>query len=153
MSPWGFGVRHLKKLSKQEKQEIVEENLRAAALWDEVAGRLDAQATVLSIGQQQRLCLARTLAVQPEVLLLDEPTSSLDPLSSKAIELMMLQLKQQYTIIFVTHNIQQARRIADDVVFLCLGKVIESGTKEKMFSCPEKPETREYLTSEYCDCS
>ncbi|MCF6157844.1 MAG: phosphate ABC transporter ATP-binding protein [wastewater metagenome] len=147
-----FGVKYVKRHSKHEKQCIVEENLKAVSLWDEVSNRLQEKAAVLSIGQQQRLCLARTLAVKPEVILLDEPTSSLDPLSTLAIENLMLQLKKRYTIIFVTHNIAQARRIADFIVFMCDGKVIEQGTRKKLFSNPENQQTKEYLSDEYCEC-
>lgn len=147
-----FGIKYLKKLSKHERQQIVEENLRAVLLWEEVSDRLHEKAVNLSIGQQQRLCIARSLAVKPSVILLDEPTSSLDHISAYAIESLMLQLKNQYTIIFVTHNIVQAKRIADHVVFICDGKVIEHGPKEKLFSNPDKQQTRDYLSNEYCEC-
>ncbi len=147
-----FGVKHLKKLSKHEKFQIVEENLNAVSLWKEVSNRLHEKATTLSIGQQQRLCIARTLAVKPTVILLDEPTSSLDPVSTYAIEKLMLQLKEYYTIVFITHNIVQAKRIADYLVFMCEGQVIEEGTKEKLFSNPDKQQTRDYLSNEYCEC-
>ncbi|ODS31355.1 MAG: ABC-type phosphate transport system ATPase component [Candidatus Scalindua rubra] len=147
-----LGVKYLKKLSKHEKLRIVEENLNAVSLWKEVSNRLHEKATTLSIGQQQRLCIARTLAVKPTVILLDEPTSSLDPVSTYAIEKLMLQLKEQYTIIFITHNIVQAKRIADYLVFMCEGQVIEEGTKEKLFSNPDKQQTKDYLSNEYCEC-
>ncbi|MCR4289345.1 MAG: phosphate ABC transporter ATP-binding protein [Candidatus Scalindua sp.] len=147
-----LGVKYLKKHSKQEKLQIVEENLNAVSLWKEVSSRLHEKATTLSIGQQQRLCIARTLAVKPTVILLDEPTSSLDPVSTYAIEKLMLQLKEQYTIIFITHNIVQAKRIADYLVFMCEGQVIEEGTKEKLFSNPDKQQTKDYLSNEYCEC-
>jgi len=147
-----FGIKYLKRLSKQEKQQIVEENLKAVSLWEEVSNRLHDRAITLSIGQQQRLCIARSLAVKPSIILLDEPTSSLDPISSYAIENLMLQLKKQYTIIFVTHNIFQAKRIADYLVFMCEGQVIEEGTKEKLFSNPDKQQTGDYLSNEYCEC-
>ena len=147
-----FGIQHLKKISKLEKLQIVEENLKAVSLWKEVAHRLNDKAISLSIGQQQRLCIARTLAIKPEVILLDEPTSSLDPVSTRAIEDMMLKLKEEYTIIFVTHNIKQAKRIADNLVFICDGKLIEQGPTSKMISCPTNPQTRAYLTDEFCDC-
>ncbi|MDR4507924.1 MAG: phosphate ABC transporter ATP-binding protein [Candidatus Brocadiaceae bacterium] len=147
-----FGVKHIKKLSKQEKQEIVEKNLRAVSLWDEVSFRLQEKASSLSIGQQQRLCIARTLAVKPSTILLDEPTSSLDPISTNAIENLLLRLKERYTILFVTHNILQAKRIADYIVFVCEGRIIEHGPKEKLFSQPEKQQTRDYLNTEYCEC-
>lgn len=147
-----FGIQHLKKLSKIEKLVIAEENLKAVSLWKEVAHRLHDKAIGLSIGQQQRLCIARTLAVKPEILLLDEPTSSLDPVSTRAIEDMMLKLKEKYTIIFVTHNIQQAKRLADNLVFICDGKLIEQGSASQIFSCATNPQTRDYLSDEYCDC-
>lgn len=147
-----FGIQHLKKLSKQEKQQIVEDNLKSTSLWQEVSHRLHDQAVSLSIGQQQRLCIARTLAVKPKVILLDEPTSSLDPVSTRAIEDLMLELKKEYTIVFVTHNIQQAQRVADHLIFMCNGKIIEQGPKQKLFSNPQKEKTRKYLNEEYCDC-
>ncbi|AXT18829.1 ATP-binding cassette domain-containing protein [Flavobacteriaceae bacterium AU392] len=147
-----FGIQHAKKLSKSEKSQIVEDNLKAVSLWREVSHRLDDKAMSLSIGQQQRLCIARTLALTPEVILLDEPTASLDPVSSRAIEDMMLGLKSQYTLVFVTHNIQQAQRIADHLVFICEGKVIESGSASKLFNSPSDPKTKAYLNDEYCDC-
>lgn len=147
-----FGIQHLKTLSRQEKAEILEENLKAAALWKEISHRLDDMAGFLSLGQQQRLCIARTLAVKPKVIMLDEPTSSLDPAATRAIEDLLLALKEHYTIIFVTHNIQQARRIADQLIFICNGEIIESGTKERLFSSPEKELTQKYLNEEYCDC-
>lgn len=147
-----FGIQHLKKLSKIDKLLIAEENLKAVSLWKEVAHRLHDKAIGLSIGQQQRLCIARTLAVKPEIILLDEPTSSLDPVSTRAIEEMMLQLKEKYTIVFVTHNIQQAKRLADNLVFICDGKLIEQGPAAKILSCPSNSQTKAYLTDEYCDC-
>ena len=147
-----FGLQFLTKLSKQQKQITVEKNLKAVALWDEVNHRLEEQADCLSIGQQQRLCIARTLAVNPQVLLLDEPTSSLDPTSCRVVEDLMLQLKDQYTIIFVTHNILQAKRIADRLVFMCEGKIIEQGDKTQLFEKPKKQQTWNYLNNEYCKC-
>ncbi|WP_083932931.1 phosphate ABC transporter ATP-binding protein [Gillisia sp. CAL575] len=147
-----FGIQHLKKLSKLEKLQIAEENLKAVSLWKEVSHRLNDKAISLSIGQQQRLCIARTLAVKPEVILLDEPTSSLDPVSTRAIEDMMVKLKENYTIVFVTHNIQQAKRIADNLVFICDGKLIEQGPASIIFSCSSNPQTKAYLRDEYCDC-
>lgn len=122
------------------------------SLWQEVRHRLDDPAGSLSIGQQQRLCIARTLAVKPSIILLDEPTSSLDPVSARAIEDLMVELKQNYTIILVTHNIQQANRIADHLIFLCDGQLIEQGSKEKLFSTPPNEQTRKYLDEEFCDC-
>lgn len=147
-----FGIQHLKKLSRQEKLQVVEDNLTSTSLWKEVSHRLHDRAVSLSIGQQQRLCIARTLAVKPKVILLDEPTSSLDPVSTRAIEGLMLELKKEYTIVFVTHNIQQAQRVADHLIFMCNGKIIEQGPKQKLFCNPEKEQTRKYLNEEYCDC-
>lgn len=147
-----FGIQHLKKLNKLEKLQIVEYYLKKASLWKEVSHRLNDKAISLSIGQQQRLCIARTLAVKPEVILLDEPTSSLDPLSTRAIEEMMVNLKQSYTIVFVTHNIQQAKRIADNLIFICDGKVIEQGKASELFTCAKNSKTRAYLKDEYCAC-
>ncbi|MFQ5738529.1 MAG: phosphate ABC transporter ATP-binding protein [Acidobacteriota bacterium] len=147
-----FGIWHARRLSNEARGRIVEENLKAVSLWKEVSHRLDDKADGLSIGQQQRLCIARTLAVRPRVILLDEPTSSLDPVSTKAVESLMLDLKDQYTLVFVTHNIQQARRIADHLVFICAGQVIEQGPKKRLFSHPVKEQTRNYLNEEYCEC-
>jgi len=147
-----FGIQHSKKLSKLEKAAIVEKKLKASALWDEVSHRLEDKGSSLSIGQQQRLCIARTLAMEPQLILLDEPTSSLDPVSSRAIEEMMLDLKKNYTIVFVTHNIQQAKRIADRIVFMCEGEIIEQGTAIEILTKAKDPKTRGYLIDEYCDC-
>ncbi|XWN37722.1 MAG: phosphate ABC transporter ATP-binding protein [Balneola sp.] len=147
-----FGIKRQKKLTSIEKLQIVEENLKAVSLWKEVSHRLKNSAFSLSIGQQQRLCVARCLAVKPEVILMDEPTSSLDPVSARAVEQTILKLKQNYTIVFVTHNIQQAERIADQLIFLCDGKVIEQGSVNKLFQNPEKHQTKEYLKNEFCDC-
>ncbi len=147
-----FGIQHSKKLTKHEKLQIVEENLKAVSLWKEVSHRLNDKANSLSIGQQQRLCIARTLALKPKIILLDEPTSSLDPVSSRAIEEMMLRLKEDYTLVFVTHNIQQAKHIADNLVFICDGKVIEEGVASKIFKNPSNSQTKNYLNDEYCDC-
>lgn len=147
-----FGIRDIKKLSKKEKSDLVREKLEAAFLWDEVSDRLDSKASSLSVGQQQRLCIARTLAINPEVILLDEPTSSLDPFASRAIENMMLNLKDKYTIIFVTHDIRQAKRIADNLIFICDGEIIEQGSAETMFSKPRKEKTQNYLNDEICVC-
>ncbi len=147
-----FGVQNRRKLSRTERSARVEETLRAVALWNEVQHRLLDPAASLSLGQQQRLCLARTLAIKPRVILLDEPTSSLDPVSARAIEDLMLALKERYTLVFVTHNIQQARRVADHLVFLCNGRVIEQGPKEQLFQHPQREATRKYLNEEYCDC-
>ena len=131
---------------------IVEENLKAASLWNEVHLRLSEPASALSIGQQQRLCIARALAVKPKVLLMDEPTSSLDPFSTRAIEELMNKLKENYTIILVTHNLTQAKRIADELFFMCKGELIESGSKDNLFLKPKKEETKAYLFNESCNC-
>lgn len=147
-----FGIQQLKKLSKAEKAQIVEDCLKTVSLWQEVSHRLDDKASSLSIGQQQRLCIARTLAVKPEVILLDEPTSSLDPLSTRAIEEMMLKLKEKYTIIFVTHNIPQARRIADHLAFVCNGELVEEGKAELVFNNPSHKQTNDYINEEFCAC-
>ena len=147
-----FGIQHQRKLSKIEKLEIVEENLKAVSLWKEVSHRLDDAAGSLSIGQQQRLCIARALAIKPEIILLDEPTSSLDPVSTRFIEETILKLKERLSIVFVTHNIQQAERIADQLIFLCDGKIIEQGPVNKLFQNPDNQQTKDYLRNEFCDC-
>jgi phosphate transport system ATP-binding protein len=147
-----FGIQHQRKLSKQERSQIVEDNLKATSLWKEVSHRLHDKASSLSIGQQQRLCIARTLAVNPEVILLDEPTASLDPVSTYAIEALMLSLKKEYTIVFVTHDILQAKRISDYLIFMCDGRIMEQGSKEKLIANPANEQTRRYLRDEYCEC-
>ena len=129
--------------------EIVERSLRAAAIWDEVRDRLKKNALGLSGGQQQRLCIARALAVEPEVLLMDEPTSALDPISTSKIEELALQLKEKYTIIIVTHNMQQAVRISDNTAFFLLGELVEAGTTEKIFSQPSDKRTEDYITGRF----
>ncbi len=130
---------------REELNKIVKQCLQAAGLWDEVKNRLGDPASKLSIGQQQRLCLARALAVKPEVLLCDEPTSALDPVSAEHIERQLVALKKDYTIVFVTHILRQAKRIADYVVFLYLGEVIEQGKAETFFAKPEDPRTQAYI--------
>lgn len=146
-----FGLRG-QKLSKLEKREIVERCLKSAALWDEVSRRLSDSALSLSLGQQQRLCIARALAMSPEILLLDEPTASIDPVSARAIENLAMDLSSDMTIIMVTHNIAQTKRISDHVVFLCDGQIVEAGAKTDMFSRRSLDKTRTYLTEEFCDC-
>jgi phosphate transport system ATP-binding protein len=146
-----FGLQPLR-ITKLEKLQIVEKQLKAVSLWNEVSHRLNDPAISLSIGQQQRLCIARTLAIDPEVILLDEPTSALDPVSTRAIEELMVKLKDHYTLVFVTHNIQQAKRIADRLIFICDGQIIEQGDKGKMFNHPDHERTRIYLQDEYCEC-
>ncbi len=142
--PRTFGIR-----SKVKLDEIVEKTLRDAAIWDEVKNRLKKSALGLSGGQQQRICIARALAVEPEVLLMDEPTSALDPISTSKIEELALQLRKKYTVIMVTHNMQQAVRIADKTAFFLLGEVIEYGDTEKMFSTPKHKETEDYITGRF----
>lgn len=129
--------------------EIVERSLRAAAIWDEVSDRLKKNALGLSGGQQQRLCIARALAVEPKVLLMDEPTSALDPISTSKIEELALQLKEKYTIIIVTHNMQQAVRISDNTAFFLLGELVEADTTEKIFSQPSDKRTEDYITGRF----
>jgi phosphate transport system ATP-binding protein len=131
--------------NKRELDRMVEHYLRESSLWDEVKDRLHAPASGLSVGQQQRLCLARGLAVEPEMILCDEPTSALDPMSSKRIEEKFVELKDTYTIVVVTHILRQAKRLADYVVFLFLGELIEHGPAEKIFEDPEEGMTREYI--------
>jgi len=134
---------------RKELDGIVEKQLRAAGLWDEVKGRLHAPASALSVGQQQRLCLARGLAVEPEVLLCDEVTSALDPISGQRIEGRLLELKADYTIVLVTHILRQARRLADYVVFMYLGELVEYGPANQIFHAPQKAKTRAYLEGEF----
>lgn len=135
--------------SKLKLDEIVERALRDAAIWDEVKDRLKKSALGMSGGQQQRLCIARALAVEPDVLLMDEPTSALDPISTAHIEELAMQLKQKYTIVIVTHNMQQAVRISDKTAFFLLGEVVEFGGTEKIFSMPEDKRTEEYITGRF----
>lgn len=134
---------------RSELDEIVETSLRNAAIWDEFKDNLKKSALELSGGQQQRLCIARALAVQPDVLLMDEPTSALDPISTSKIEDCVLQLKEKYTIIIVTHNMQQAVRISDKTVFFLLGEIIESGDTEQIFSKPKMKKTEDYITGRF----
>ena len=139
--PRTHGVRNRAKLD-----EIVEQSLRAAAIWDEVKDRLRKNALGLSGGQQQRLCIARALAVEPRVLLMDEPTSALDPISTSKIEDLAMELKKRYTIVIVTHNMQQALRISDRTAFFLLGELIEYDDTERMFSTPTQKKTEDYIT-------
>ena len=140
-----FGPRIHGIRKKKELDTIVETYLRKAGLWDEIKDRLHDPASQLSIGQQQRLCLARGLAVEPEIILADEPTSALDPLSSQIIEQEFKSLKDCYTIVMVTHILRQARRLADYVVFLYLGEVVEHGPAEVIFNNPREERTRQYI--------
>lgn len=135
--------------SKGKLDQIVEESLRQAAIWDEVKDRLKKSAMGLSGGQQQRLCIARALAVHPEVLLMDEPTSALDPISTSKIEDLALELKKDYTIVMVTHNMQQAVRVSDNTAFFLLGEVVEYGNTEGLFSMPKDKRTEDYITGRF----
>ncbi len=135
--------------AKARLDDIVERSLRDAAIWDEVKDRLKKNALGMSGGQQQRLCIARALAVEPEVLLMDEPTSALDPISTSKIEDLALALKERYTIVIVTHNMQQALRISDKTAFFLLGEVVEYSDTEKMFSTPEDKRTEDYITGRF----
>ena len=135
--------------SKSKLDEIVETSLKQAAIWDEVKDRLKKSALGLSGGQQQRHCIARALAVNPEVILMDEPTSALDPISTSKIEDLVIDLKNDYTIIMVTHNMQQATRVSDETVFFLLGEVIESGNTEQLFSLPQDKRTEDYITGRF----
>lgn len=135
--------------SKIQLDEIVERSLRGAAIWDEVKDRLNKSALGLSGGQQQRLCIARALAVEPKVLLMDEPTSALDPISTSKIEELAVELKKDYTIVMVTHNMQQAARISDRTAFFLLGKMVEYGETEQIFSMPKDKRTEDYITGRF----
>ena len=134
---------------KSQLDEIVERSLRQAAIWDELKDRLHKSALGLSGGQQQRLCIARTLAVEPEVILMDEPTSALDPISTAKIEDLAMELKKDYTIVMVTHNMQQAVRVSDNTAFFLLGEVIEYNDTEKLFSIPSDKRTEDYITGRF----
>ena len=135
--------------NKSQLDDIVEKSLRGAAIWDEVKDRLKKSALGMSGGQQQRLCIARALAVQPDVLLMDEPTSALDPISTSKVEDLALELKKDYTIIMVTHNMQQAARISDNTAFFLLGEVVEYDKTEKLFSMPKDRRTEDYITGRF----
>lgn len=134
------------RLNRNEKDEIVEQSLKSVSLWEEVKDVMNKRGSFLSGGQQQRLCIARTLALKPEVLLMDEPTSALDPISTNKIEELLLELKQQYTIIIVTHNMSQAARISDNSMFMYMGELVEHGNTTQMFTKPKHKRTEEYLT-------
>ena len=142
--PRTHGVR-----SKAQLDKIVEKSLRGAAIWDEVKDRLNKSALGMSGGQQQRLCIARALAVEPEVLLMDEPTSALDPISTSKVEELALELKDRYTIVIVTHNMQQAARISDKTAFFLLGELVEMGDTERLFSTPVDKRTEDYISGRF----
>ena len=135
--------------SKTKLDDIVEKSLRDAAIWEETKDRLKSNALGMSGGQQQRLCIARALAVHPEVLLMDEPTSALDPISTSKIEELAMELKQDYTIVMVTHNMQQAARISDKTAFFLLGEIVEFGETEQIFSMPKDKRTEDYITGRF----
>lgn len=143
-APRRHGVR-----GKDVLDQMVEESLRGAALWDEVKDKLDKSAFALSGGQQQRLCIARALATQPEVLLMDEPTSALDPISTALVEELMVQLARERTVVVVTHNMQQATRVADKTAFFYLGELVESGPTKQLFGSPVQQKTKDYLTGRF----
>ena len=144
-----FGVRLYESLSRAELDERVEWALKKSALWNEVKDKLKASGLSLSGGQQQRLCIARGVATRPEVLLLDEPTSALDPISTGSIEDLITDLKEDYTIAIVTHNMQQAARVSDYTVYMYLGEMMEMGETDKIFTNPERKETEEYITGKF----
>jgi phosphate transport system ATP-binding protein len=144
-----FGIRLYEKLSKSELDGRVETALKRAALWEEVKNKLNANGLSLSGGQQQRLCIARTVAVRPEVILLDEPCSALDPISTAKIEELIDELKSEYTLVIVTHNMQQAARVSDFTAFMYLGELIEFDTTSKMFTAPNDRRTQDYITGRF----
>lgn len=144
-----YGPRIHGEKNKKKLDLIVEETLRSAALWNEVSDRLNSPALDLSGGQQQRLCIARTLAVKPEIILLDEPCSALDPISTSKIEDLMMELKNNYTIVIVTHNMQQAARVSDYTAYFLLGELIEFGTAKQIFEMPQEKSTEDYITGRF----
>ena len=144
-----FGIRFFKRLPRAELDARVEAELRRAALWDEVKDELSASGLSLSIGQQQRLCIARTVAAEPEVILLDEPCSALDPISTAKIEELIDDLKERYTIAIVTHNMQQAARVSDFTAFMYLGELVEFGRTGRMFTAPRDPRAQNYVTGRF----
>lgn len=145
----GFGIRLFEKLSKSELDARVEKALRGAALWDEVKDKLNASGLSLSGGQQQRLCIARTVALSPEVILLDEPCSALDPISTARVEELIDELKASFTIVIVTHSMQQAARVSDRTAFMYLGELIEFGDTKTMFTSPAQTRTQDYITGRF----
>jgi phosphate transport system ATP-binding protein len=144
-----YAIRHYEKLSRGEMDARVEEALNESALWDEVKDKLSQSALSLSGGQQQRLCIARAIALRPDVLLLDEPTSALDPISTAKIEQLLAELTHQYTLVIVTHNMQQAARVSDHTGFMFLGELIEFGTTREMFENPRQRQTEDYITGRF----
>jgi len=144
-----YGIRHHEKMSRADLEIRVEQALRSAALWDEVKDKLKQSALGLSGGQQQRLCIARGIALRPEVLLLDEPTSALDPIATGRIEQLVEELKHEYTIVIVTHNMQQAARCSDRTAFMYMGELIEFDNTEKIFTKPGKKQTEDYITGRF----
>jgi phosphate transport system ATP-binding protein len=144
-----YGISHYEKLSKSDMDVRVEQALREGALWDEVKDKLKQSALGLSGGQQQRLCIARAVALKPKVLLFDEPTSALDPIATSKIEQLITELKQQFTILIVTHNMQQAARVSDFTAFMYLGELIEHGVTETIFTKPTKKQTEDYITGRF----
>ena len=145
----GFALNFFERLSRAETQERIESALRQAALWDEVKDRLGASALSLSGGQQQRLCIARTIAIRPEIILLDEPTSALDPIATAKIEELVHELSQSFTIVIVTHNMQQAGRVSEQTAFFHLGELIEFGPTSHIFTNPSETRTKDYITGRY----
>ncbi len=144
-----WGIRHHHKLARAELETRVEQALRDAALWDEVKDKLKASALGLSGGQQQRLCIARGIALRPDVLLLDEPTSALDPIATSRIEQLIEELKRRFTIVIVTHNMQQAARVSDRTAFMYMGELVEVGATEKIFTHPDQKQTEDYITGRF----
>jgi len=144
-----YAVRHHEQLSRHEMDARVEQALHGAALWNEVKDKLKQSAQSLSGGQQQRLCIARTIALRPQVLLLDEPTSALDPISTGRIEQLITELKEQYTVIIVTHNMQQAARVSDYTAFMFMGELIEHDVTDKIFTSPKVKQTEDYITGRF----
>jgi phosphate transport system ATP-binding protein len=144
-----FGIRLYERLSRAEMDDRIEQSLRRAALWDEVKNKLGANGLSLSGGQQQRLCIARTVAVKPEIILLDEPCSALDPISTAKIEELIDELKEDYTIAIVTHNMQQAARVSDFTAFMYLGELVEFGGTEQIFTAPRDRRTQDYITGRF----
>jgi phosphate transport system ATP-binding protein len=144
-----FALGHYERLAKSEMDDRIEDALRQAALWDEVKDKLNVSALSLSGGQQQRLCIARTIAVQPEIVLLDEPTSALDPISTARIEELMHQMRERFTIVIVTHNMQQAARVSQKTAFFHLGSLVEYDDTSDMFTNPRATRTQDYITGRF----